>query len=337
MSIYAPLVGNLWLTLESYGIDPREFIDETIYRPGRPSANSDRIHFKDYDSILTRVASCVSDPAFGLRAAEYIHPSHLGALGHAWLASSTLRTAILRAQRYSRMYNEQLVMDVQELPDRLNISYRLKTAQPRPHVVGDAHPAILLKLCRINFGLELQPVEVELQRPDPVDPSPWLDYFGPNVYFDGHENRLSISTRDADTPLTGSNEELVALNEEVIRRYLLKLDRNSILNRARYGILEHLPSGRITEEELAGWLNISKRTLHRKLREDGETFRSLVQQVRRGLAEHYIGNENYSITEIAFLLGFSDASAFSRAFREWFGLSPSEKRQVIADQQSEPG
>jgi AraC-like DNA-binding protein len=330
MSIYAPLVGNLWLTLESYGVDPGEIIDERIYRPGRSSAENDRINFQDYDAILARAASRVPDPAIGLRAAEYIHPSHLGALGHAWLASSTLRTAILRSQRYSRMFNERLDMRVQELSDRLSVSYHLQTSLSRLHVVGDANLAVLLKLCRINFGRGLQPVEVELQRPEPDDPSPWLEYFGPNVRFGGRENRLSISARDADAPLTGSNEELVAMNEEVIRRYLLKLDKSSILNRARYGIIEHLPTGRVTEEELARRLNISKRTLHRKLRENGETFRSLVRQVRTGLAEHYIGNDKYSVTEIAFLLGFSDTSSFSRAFRDWFGLSPSERREELA-------
>jgi AraC-like DNA-binding protein len=336
MSIYAPLVGNLWLTLESYGVDPREVIDKQIYRPGRSSGSNDRITFEDYDSILNRIASCVSDPAIGLRAAEYIHPSHLGALGYAWLASTTLRAAILRVERYSRMYNERLVMRVEELPDRLSASYHLPASHSRPHDVGDAHPAVLLKLCRINFGRPLQPLDVELQRPEPADPSPWLAYFGRNIHFGGRVNRLSISARDADTPLTGANEELVALNEEVLRRQLLKLDRHSILNRARLVIMEQLPSGRITEEELAAALNMSKRTLHRKLRENGETFRSLVKQLRMGLAEHYVGNDDYSITEIAFLLGFSDTSAFSRAFRNWYGQSPTQKREVDAEKRKNP-
>lgn len=64
-----------------------------------------------------------------------------------------------------------------------------------------------------------------------------------------------------------------------------------------------------------------------KLRENDETFRSLLLQVRRGLAERYIGNEDYSVTEIAFLLGYNDTSAFSRAFRNWFGRSPTQVRE----------
>ena len=327
MSVYAPLIGNLWLTLESYGVDPREVIPEHIYRPGKSSGSNDRVRFQDYDSILERAASCVGDPAVGLRAAELIHPSHLGALGHAWMASSSLRDAILRSQRYSRIFNEQLVMQVDEYSDRLSVSYRMLTSRNQPHAVGDSSPAVLLRLCRINFGPRLQPLEVELQRPKPDDPAPWLAYFGSNVRFGGIANRISISASDADAPLTGSNEELLALHEEVIRRHLLKLDRSSVLNRARLVIMDHLPAGRITEEALACHMNISKRTLHRKLREHGETFRSMVRRVRTDLAEHYMRNGDYSITEIAFLLGFSDTSAFSRAFKTWFGRNPTDMRQ----------
>ena len=326
MSVYTPLVGNVWLTLESYGIDPREVIEEHLYRPGRPSGSENRIGFHDYDAILERAAARVDDPAVGLRAAELIHPSHLGALGHAWLASATLREAILRTGRYSRMFNEQLLIQVDEEPDRVSVSYHLVPSRLRPHAVGDANPAVLLRLCRINFGPDLQPVEVSLQRPEPADPGPWRDFFGLRVRFGQEENRLAISAADADAALTGSNRELVELHEDVIRRYLLKLDRNSVLNRARFVVMERLPSGRITEDELAGSLNTSKRTLHRKLREHGETFRSLVRQVRMDLAERYIRNKDYSITEIAFLLGFSDNSAFSRAFRSWFGMSPLQMR-----------
>ena len=78
---------------------------------------------------------------------------------------------------------------------------------------------------------------------------------------------------------------------------------------------------------MARALNMSKRTLHRKLRENDETFRSLLVQVRMDLAERYIRTPDYSITEIAFLLGFTDTSAFSRAFRKWFDRSPTQARE----------
>ena len=326
MSVYAPLLGSLWRTLESYGLDPVQVIDESHYRPGENSSYAERVSFAEYDDSLARAAALIRDPAVGIRSAQFIHPSHLGAFGHAWLASSCLRTALLRAERFTRMFNEQIEMRVNELPDRVRVSYRMLREPTRPDLVGDSLLANLLQLCRMNFGEKLKPVEIRLKRSEPPDSSPWLEYFGTIVCFGQAENSLAISASDADTPLTGSNSELVTVHEEVIRRHLMKLDRNNVLNRSRIGIMEQLPSGRVTQDALADVLNMSKRTLHRKLRENDETFRSLLTQVRMDLAERYISNDHYSFTEIAFLLGYTDSSAFSRAFRSWFGYSPTQAR-----------
>jgi len=218
---------------------------------------------------------------------------------------------------------------VSELPDRVRVSHRMLQQPTASDLLGDAQLSILLMMCRLNFGPDLKPLEVNLKRRKPEDPGPWLEYFGNVVRFGQPENSLAISARDADKPLTGSNRELVQIHEEVIRRYLIRLDRDNILNQTRLRIMEQLPSGRVTENDLARVLNMSTRTLNRKLRENDETFRSLLLQVRRGLAERYINNEDYSVTEIAFLLGYNDTSAFSRAFRNWFGRSPTQVREEI--------
>ena len=327
MSVYSRSLGTLWNTLESYDIDPATVIDAGLYRPGDVALPSERMSFTAYDDLLARAGALVRDPALGIRTAKFLHPSHLGALGHAWLASSSLRTALLRSQRFHKMFNEQIELQVQELPDRVRATYRVLQQPTHPNELGDAILSGLLKLCQINFGPNLEPVEANLKRPEPPDPKPWFEFFGPTVRFGQPEISLAIARRDADVTLTGSNSELVAVNEEVMRRHLMKIDRDNILNRSRLRIMEQLPSGRITENDLAEKLNISKRTLHRKLREQDETFRSLLLQVRMDLAERYIRNESFSITEIAFLLGYADTSAFSRAFRGWFGLSPTMARE----------
>lgn len=329
MSVYAPLLGNLWMTLEAYGVDPRRVIDEPLYRPGQPSNDGDRISFADYDRTLARAASLIDDPAVGLYASEYLHPSHLGALGYAWLSSSSLRAALKRAERFGRMYNEHVELRLDESSNGIRASYRMLSRVTHPELVGDAQLAGLLRLCRINFGESLMPSEVSLKRPEPPDPGAWIRIFGKNVRFGQSCNSLTIENSDADKPLTGSNADLVAIHEEVLRRHLLKLDRNSILNRARVKIMEQLPSGRVTEDTLARSLNVSKRTLHRKLRENNASFRHLLRQVREDLARLYLKNLDYSITEIAFLLGYSDTSSFTRAFNEWFGISPSTAREQL--------
>ena len=337
MSVYAPLLGNLWLTIESYGVDPRSVVDESLYKPGKPTLFEERIAFSDYDRMLARAVSLIEDPAIGLRSSGFLHPSHLGALGHAWLASSTLRSAFLRAERYGRMFNEQVSMSVEELHGRLRLSYRMLVQPASPDPLYDSLLASLLKLARFNFGPGLKPLQVDLERRKPDDPQAWYEMFGDTVRFGSSDNALAFRISDVDKPLTGSNSELVAVHEEVIKRHLLKLDRQSVANHARIKLMDQLPSGRVTEEDLANSLNMSKRTLHRKLRDQGTTFRSLLTQVRKDLARFYIQNLDYSITEIAFLLGYADISAFSRAFKSWFGQTPTELRTQTVAAKAPPG
>ena len=153
------------------------------------------------------------------------------------------------------------------------------------------------------------------------------DELGLPVKFGQPENSLSIRAADADRPLTGANRELLAVHEEVILRHLAHLESANLLERVRVAIVEELPSGRVTEEQVADALNMSRRTLHRRLREYSTTFRGMLGQVRQELARRYIREERYSVTEVAFSLGYADTSAFSRAFRGWFGISPTEARQ----------
>jgi AraC-like DNA-binding protein len=327
LSIYAPLVGLIWRVLESYGLDPRAVIDESHYRPGDESATDRRVSFEYYDAVQKKAAELIGDPAIGLKSAQFLHPSHLGALGYAWLASSSLRTALLRSERYTRMFNEHVEARVVVLPDRIRVSYRPLRRASRPDEIADAQLAGLLTLCRVNFGSDLAPIEVTMRRAEPADPSLWHEFFGVAVKFGQPENSLSISAADADRPLTGANRELLAVHEEVIRRHLAHLDSASVLERVRMAIVEELPSGRVTEEQVAQALHMSRRTLHRRLREHSTTFRGLLAEVRQELARRYIRDAHYSVTEVAFSLGYADTSAFSRAFRGWFGLSPTEARQ----------
>ena len=96
--------------------------------------------------------------------------------------------------------------------------------------------------------------------------------------------------------------------------------------RCRASLLEQLSSGELSEEEMAQQLHMSRRTLQRKLADAETTYQQLVDETRRDLALRYIENPHHSITDITFMLGFSQQSAFTRAFRRWTGTAPSEYR-----------
>ena len=301
-------------------------IGESDYTPGRDGRAHFRLAFDDYDRLRTTVADLIADPAIGLRSADHIHPSHFGALGYSWLASSSLLTGFRRIQRYGRMFNDRETWQIEEGENEVVMTLQISAPIRRPDEVADSFLAGLTALCRLNYGQHLSPDRVTLTRPIPDDPSPWFSFFRCPVDFASDANRPVLSMRKATKPLSGADPQLAALHERVIERYLASLDHGDVLTRARVQIIDQLHSGDLTEETVAGALNMTPRTLHRKLQEHGESFRTLLAGVRKNLVKGYLGDPDLTLTEVAFLLGYSDASSFSRAFRRWFGTSPSASR-----------
>lgn len=321
-------MGVLWRALESYGYDPRSLITREFYDPENEAVYNERVSWDVFVAIEKRAFELIGDPTGGLQMATHIHPSHLGALGHAWLASSSLRTALKRAQRFNRMLDEEVVSQISETEERIRVTHKLRREHPCPEFAADGYLSCLLALCRLNFGKELLPAGVTMKRPEPENPQPWHDHFGIRVQFGQPSNSIAFSASDADRKLTSSNRELVGSHEDLVRRHLAHMDRANIKTRVRLAILEELPSGGVTEERLAILLNMSKRNLHRKLGENGTTYRSLLLEVRKELARRYIHDSKFSITEIAFMLGYAETSSFSRAFRKWYDASPTEYREL---------
>ena len=334
MTTYAPLVGVLWRVLESNGYEPRGLISREFYDPENESVYNDRVSWEALAAIEMKTYELIGDPALGLQMATHIHPSHMGALGHAWLASSSLRTALRRSQRFNRMLDEQVASQVEESETLVRVVYKLHREHPCPELAADGNLSCILALCRLNFGEELLPVEVTMIRPEPEDAQQWHDHFGVQVRFDQPTNSIAFSASDADHKLTSSNRELVQYLEDLIQRHLVHMDRENIESRVRLAILEELPSGGVTEERMAELLNMSARTLHRKLSEGGTKFSTLLLEIRQELASRYIRDSKYTITEIAFMLGYAETSAFSRAFRNWFDTSPTEFRNRMDEQSS---
>jgi AraC-like DNA-binding protein len=132
----------------------------------------------------------------------------------------------------------------------------------------------------------------------------------------------------ADEMLTGANPELAILNDKVVTRRLALIDREDIIARVQATLMDLLPQGNISDDAVANALHMSVRTMHRKLTEENNNFRTLLVEMRRDLAEQYILDNSLTLTEISLLLGFSESSSFSRAFKSWTGTAPSEVRQA---------
>ena len=111
-----------------------------------------------------------------------------------------------------------------------------------------------------------------------------------------------------------------------MHRELARLDRNDIVRQIEANIVELLPTGDCSRDMIASRLNMSPRSLLNKLEQRNTSYKEILENLRSTLAQQYIEQQDMPITEITFLLGFSDTSSFSRAFRRWTGKSPSDYR-----------
>jgi len=327
MSVFAPSVINLWRAIESYGVDPKPlFMAEgiKIQLPIDPCA---RLPYEKIDRIRAKAAELCGDEAFGLRAALVFLPSQLGALGYAWQASLTLRRACMRLERFVRVVNDKANIHVTEQDGCMVVTLKVQAPSQLESARDDGALALVTRMSRLVSGDHFRLHSVNFKHAPPRDIKPYFEYFGCELNFNQAENQLLIPLNLADETLVGANPELALINDKVVIRRLARIDKDDIVARIRAVLLDQLPHGKVSDETVADALHMSVRTMHRKLTDEDSNFRAILVEVRRSLAEAYILDNSLTLTEISLLLGFSEPSSFSRAFKSWTGTAPSEARQ----------
>ncbi len=312
--------------LARYGVDA-----QAIYREQGVNLSagdsSARISSDITDAVITRAAAVIKDTAFGLQVAHCWHPSDLGAVGYAWLASSTLRTGLKRLERYGRIVADKGKVITTNVQEGLRLAFE---SQRRDAVLRTAMADIIISLtvdmCRMNYGASLRPAEVRLSRPHPEDAEPYRAFYGCQVRFDDETDSVLFSKNVVDKVLPSANRQLAGTLDQILTQQLAVLDKRDIPGRCRAQLLDQLSSGEPSVGSIAKQLNMSSRTLQRKLSEADTTYEKLVDETRRDMALRYVEATDKSIIEIAFMLGFANQSAFTRAFKRWTGLPPSGYR-----------
>ena len=327
MSVFAPSVTILWKAMESYGVDPEPLFNSEGIKIKLPIDPCLRLPYEKVDRLRAKAVKTCGDEAFGLRSAEVYLPSQLGALGYAWHASLTLRKACLRLERFVRVMNDKAAVRVEEQDGCMVVTLDIDLESECASARDDGALALVTRMCRLVYGDGFRLQAVNFKHDQPGDLQPYFSFFGCQLNFGQAQNQLCIPIPIADEILTGANPELALLNDQVVIRRLARIDKGDIVARLRAVLMDLLPNGDISDDAVASGLHMSVRTMHRKLAEVGTNFRAELVEMRRNLAEQYILDNSLTLTEISLLLGFSEPSSFSRAFRNWTGASPSQVRQ----------
>jgi len=324
----ASAAGMLWKVIESYNKDPEPYFRKAHIDPRLINDPSARFSLTAMDNVYHELYQQVDDPCMGLKLASVWHPSHLASLGYAWLASSTLYTALNRLSRYVRIINDAISVSLEEEGDNLVITITSDDREIPAHYQADSSSAILITMCRANYGEELSPVSVSFKHATSPCSGEYYGFFRCPVEFGAKQNQIILPLDVVNKRLTSASPQLAQINDQVMINYLAELDKEDIIQQVKAAIIDQLPSGNVNEETVSEAIYSSKRSLQRRLNEKGTTFKTILTEVRQDLALKYIHDRKLTLTEISFMLGFSEMSSFSRAFKRWTGESPKEFRKL---------
>lgn len=314
-------------TLEIQGHDPAPLLAAAGIDSGDYSDTNARIPTTKTMALWHLSVEKTGNPAFGLVVAQHFQPAVLHGLGFAWLASDTLRDALGRLVKFSHLINTLPDFRLEDTDETVDLVVTVPAlGDELSHAATDAGLAIFLRMCQITAGTDIMPVRVTMQRPEPIDKAPYETVFGKDIEYDSDAHRLSFETGLANNPLSTAHPELARLNDQTVIDYLSRYEHNNLAMQVRARIIEELPDGRPSQEVIAQTLNTSLRSLQRRLRDEDTSFKDLLSETQKELAMQYMRDTSRSIGEITYLLGFSEPSNFTRAFKRWTGKSPGEFR-----------
>jgi AraC-like DNA-binding protein len=281
--------------------------------------------------LLENSAAASGREDFGLRLAEFRRLANLGPLTLVIREEPDLRSILHMLIRYEHSYNQAIRIRLSEAGGLATIRVDLELGEPvvtRQSI--DLAVGVLHHIHRELVGARWEPLSVCFSHPAPADISTHRRVFGPVIRFQAKFDGIVLRASDLDAPNTVADPLLRGYAHQILGS-MMPPDGVTTVATVRELIEVLLPSGRCSVAAVARSLAVDRRTVHRRLTESGETFSSLVNDIRADLAQRLVPNPRRSLTEIAQELGFSEPSAFSRWFRVQFGCSPTEWRKRAAD------
>jgi len=330
----ASLTGMLAASLRhEYGIDPTPVFQDAGIGPTATEPASSRHPLEKMRQLWESAKSATGDETIGLKTGWYAKPEHFYAFGHSWLASETLFDATQRLTRYSALVTTAIAtVRLAETKDSFALSAVFEdgpNAAPKEGI--DCGLTALLALCDNVAERKIRPLRVELMCPPTLHPNAYREALEAPVHFNADIGTLHFDKNVMLERLPHGNADIAKATDRIAREYIDGLNPHKVASQVRQLLIKLLPSGDISQEVVSHHLNRSKSTLQRQLKAEGLSYRDLLESTQSGLAENYLREKKYSLAQIAYLVGFSDQSNFSRAFKRWTSQTPREFQDLPPD------
>jgi AraC-like DNA-binding protein len=333
-SVAATVVADMLQYLERHEVNADTAARECGIAIGVPSGTDDRVPGRQVERLWALAAERTGDPLIGLHMAESYSPGALDILGYVVLSCRTIGEVLERLAKYVRILNDGMRIEIVREGKRAYCRCTFVEGMEN-YLLRDARQAVdttwagLARELRRMTAKPLVPAEVWLRRPAPgaKEASEYVRVLGAPVKFGAREDRFYVPASHLDQPLRSANPALLQAFEQHADGVLARLDTLGTKSHQVAGVLAQRLKGSIPPlKDVARELSMSDRNLQRALQHDGTTYQKLLDQVRRDLAISHLRNAGTSASQVGFLLGFSEPSAFHRAFRRWTGLAPNAFR-----------
>lgn len=321
---------------ESLGLSRDELLQAAGVEESQIEDPDGRVSVSKYWDLWRVIANQVPDPDLGLKLGSKMQVKNAGIVGYSMLYSTTLHSALERMVRYGKIFTQRADLSLKSGKTRSQLSQDRPPLYRSLRQVPDARLAAIVSVCRQMTGRDISPILVVLPYPRPADIRAHRELFRSDLRFDAPTWSLEFRASDLRAELVDADETLAGYLDEVAALKLAELPQDeSFTEKVRRVIWTDLSAGQPTVASVASELAVSGRTLQRRLREEGHSFAEVVETLRRDKAEALLKDRNLAIYEVGYLLGYSDATAFYRAFRRWFGRSPREYRQLTSSSGSD--
>jgi AraC-like DNA-binding protein len=329
LTVAAGLARGLIDVAMAKGADEKTLLERAAIDPVLLEDQDNRILFPNYIALMRTAKELCNDPALGLHFGELNDLARVSVVGLIGSASETLLEAFAQLNRYGR-----LVIEFDGGPDR----FRLEQKDGGLWMVDNReNPDDFIELTESTwarlicgprqFGVMQIAEAVHVTHAAPAYRDEYERIYGCPVTFESSWNAMRVDMRWMTHKISQQPRYVFGILSARAEQLLKDLESaKTVRGRVEALILPILHTGRASMETIAGKMALSRQTLFRRLKKEGTTFEKVLDELRHKLALHYLGGKKASVNETAYLVGFSDPAAFSRAFKRWTGQSPRAMR-----------
>jgi AraC-like DNA-binding protein len=338
-TVAASVVGDMLNYLSARGVPTPAALAATGIDPRFATPSDNRVRGSLVERLWSFAVAQTGDQVVGLHMAEQYNPGALDILGYVVLSCRTIGEVVEKLARYVRLLNDgmrmELVRDARTATLRCTYventdNYLLRAPQ---HPIDATWGGLARELRRLT-GTPLHPTSVAFRHAAPSSAADRAEYervIGGPVRFSAAEDSFTMPVAHLDLVLPSANAMLLHVFEQHAEAALRAIgDDDSPASQVARVVSQKLKGSAPALDDVARELAMSRRNLQRTLRESGTSYQLLLDEVRRDLAVRHLANPATSAGQVGFLLGFSEPSAFHRAFKRWTGKSPSEYRITSA-------